>query len=325
MEIVDHQHVEPALALETARPGGELGDGDAAGLVDVEGDLLHLARRLGDAVEVLFGDVAAADLVGGDLALLGDDARGELLGRHFEREEADDAAVDGLVAAVGLLAEFVGLGDVEGDVGGERRLAHAGTSGDDHEIRGLQTAHHAVEVAHARGDARQAAVALEGFRRHVHGGGESVGETLEAAVVTAGFGDRVQLALGLLDLLARTDIDRRVVGAVDDVLADQDQVAPRREVVDRATVILGVDDGRGLRRQAREILRHGDAAEVAVPQEGLQRDRRRHLAGADQLRGDVVDALVDLFGEMIRPEEIGDAIEGVVVDEDGAEQRLLRL
>ncbi len=45
----------------------------------------------------------------GMLALLGDDTGGELLGRHFEREEADDAAVDGLHAAVGLHFAAPGL------------------------------------------------------------------------------------------------------------------------------------------------------------------------------------------------------------------------
>ena len=38
----------------------------------------------------------------------------------------------------------------------------------------------------------------------------ALGEALEAAVVAAGLGDRVELALGLLDLLARRRIDRRV-------------------------------------------------------------------------------------------------------------------
>ena len=221
-------------------------------MIDVEGDLLHLARGFGDAMKLVLGDVAAADLVGGDLALLGDHAGGELVGRHFEREEADDAAVDGLVRAVRPLPEFVGLGDVEGDVGGERGLAHAGAAGDDHEIGRLQAAHHLVEVAHAGRDAGEATVALEGLGRHVDGGGERVGEALEAAVVAAGFGDRVELALGLLDLVARRHVDRRVVGAIHDVFADQDQVAPGREVVHRAAVVLGVDDRGRLGREAGE-------------------------------------------------------------------------
>ena len=108
MQIVDDQQVEAALALEPARARGELGDRDAAGLVDVEGDRLHVAHGLGDPVEILLGDVAAADLVGGHARLLGDDAGGELLGRHFEREEADDAAVDRLHRAVGAQLAAIG-------------------------------------------------------------------------------------------------------------------------------------------------------------------------------------------------------------------------
>ena len=55
--------------------------------------------------------------------------------------------------------ELIGLGDVEGDVGGERGLAHAGTPGDDDEIGLLQAAHLLVEIEQARGDAGEMPVA----------------------------------------------------------------------------------------------------------------------------------------------------------------------
>ncbi len=64
LQIVDHQHVEAALALEAPRPRGELGDRKAAGLVDIERDRLHQPRRGDDAMKFGFGDVAAPDLVG---------------------------------------------------------------------------------------------------------------------------------------------------------------------------------------------------------------------------------------------------------------------
>ena len=66
MQIVDNEKVEPPLALESPCAGRQLGDRNAAGLVDIEGNLLHVAHRFGDPVEISFGDVAAADLVGGD-------------------------------------------------------------------------------------------------------------------------------------------------------------------------------------------------------------------------------------------------------------------
>ena len=46
------------------------------------------------------------------------------------------------------------LGDVVGDVGGKRGLAHAGTARDDDQIGGLQAAHLDVEIAQAGGDTR---------------------------------------------------------------------------------------------------------------------------------------------------------------------------
>ena len=83
---------------------------------------------------------------------------------------------------------------------------------------------------------------------------ERLREPLEAAVVAAGLGKLVELALGVLDMGLRRRVDRRVVGEVDHVLADADQVAADREIVDGAPVILGIDDGRRLGGKPRQIL-----------------------------------------------------------------------
>ena len=60
-------------------------------------------------------------------------------------------------------------------------------------------------------------------------------------------------------------------------------------------------------------------------EEGLERDRRRDLAGADQVARDLIDLLMDRLEEMLRLEEVRNPVEGLVVDEDRAEQRLFRL
>ena len=62
----------------------------------------------------------------------------------------------------GRTSPLPGLGDVVGDVGGERGLAHAGAAGEDDQVGGLQAAHLAVEVVQAGGEAGQLAVALIG-------------------------------------------------------------------------------------------------------------------------------------------------------------------
>ncbi len=257
--------------------------------------------------------------------MFGNDAGRQLFGRHFERKEADDAAVGGLDRAVGARSPLIGFGDVEGDVGGERRLAHAGTTGEDDEIGRLQAAHVVVKVGKPGRDAAERAFALIGSGGHVNRDFQRFRKTLEAAVVPPGLGDLVEAPLGLLDLVARARIDRRVIGDVDDILADRDQLAPHGEIVDAAAVVVSVDDSRRFAREAGEILRHGDPAKIMFAEEGLQRDRRRQLARADQRSGDLENAAVNFFDEMLAPEEIRDAVERVVVDEDRAEERLFGL
>ena len=87
-------------------------------MIDVEWHGLHFARGFADALEFVVTDVAAPDLVGRNAGLFGDDTCRELFGRHFEREEAHDAAVDGLMGAIRPHARFIGTRNVERDVGG---------------------------------------------------------------------------------------------------------------------------------------------------------------------------------------------------------------
>ena len=221
------------------------------------------------------------------------------------------------------VSPLVGARDVERDVGGERRLAHAGAAGQNDEVGRLQTAHVAIEVQKAGGDSRQRAFALVGLRGHVDRDLQRVGEALEAAVVTPSLGDLIEAPLRLLDLLARARIDRGVVGDVDHVLADRDELAPKREVVDAAPVVVGVDDRGGFGGEPRQILRHRDAAEVMVAEEGLQGDRGGELALPDHRAGDLIDSAMDFLNEVLAAQEVGDAVEGVVVDQDRAEQGLL--
>ena len=190
----------------------------------------------------------------------------------------------------------------------------------------LQSAHLGIEVAQAGRDARQAAVALVGVCRHVDGGGQRIGKALEAAVITAGLGDFVEAFFRLLDLLRGEEFDRRVERLVHQILADADQVPAQRQIVDRASVILRIDDGGRFGCKAGEILRYRHAADVGLGRnERLQRHRRRDLVQPDQAAGDLVEVLVDRLEEMPRLKKVRHAIERVVVDEDRAKQALLGL
>ena len=98
------------------------------------------------------------------------------------------------------------------------------------------------------------------------------------------------------------------------------------QVVDRAAVVLGVDDGRGLGGEPGEVLADGHAANVDRGiDEGLERDRGGDLSGPDQVARDLEDAAVDRLEEMLRFQEVRDPVERLVVDEDRTEERLFRL
>ena len=180
----------------------------------------------------------------------------------------------------------------------------------------LQATHHAVEIVEPGGQPRQFAVALEGMRGHVDGGGERLAEALEAAVVAAALGQFEQLALGILDLFTRGEIERDI----DHVLADRDQRAAHRQIVDGASVISGIDDGGGLGGEPRQVLADRQPADVDIGvQEGLQRHRGGDLAGAHQVARKLEDVLVDRLEEMHRLQEVGDPVECLVIDEDSAQ------
>ncbi len=107
-------------------------------------------------------------------------------------------------------------------------LPMAGTAGEDDQVGALQAAHHAgrdragrsrCPTACRRAGRRCAAMSTAVV--------SACGEALEAAVVAARLGELVELALGVLDLVARREVDRRVVGDVDHVLADDDQERAR--------------------------------------------------------------------------------------------------
>ena len=166
-------------------------------------------------------------------------------------------------------------------------------------------------------------VALIGFAGHLDGGGQRRAEGLEAAVIAAALGQVEKMFFGCLDLALRGHVDIGFVRRQTHFLADEDELAADGEIVDGAAEIIGVDDGRRLGGETRQILLHRHAFDQLCGQEGLDRDRVSLLAGTDDLGANLVDLAVYGFVEMVRLEEVRDAVEGFVVDENGTEQGLL--
>ena len=177
--------------------------------------------------------LALADLFRRDLGLLGDHAGGELLGRHFEREEADHGAIGHLRLAVLAVFLAIGPGGIEADVGGERALAHRRPAGQDDQVRPVQAAEQLVELEQAGGHAGELAGPVIGRLGGDRGLGERGAERLEAALGLAGAGEVIELLLRALDLRQRGILDVAAEGAVDDAFAEIDELPPEIEIVDR--------------------------------------------------------------------------------------------
>ena len=308
-------------ALETAGAGAQARDGERRCVVDEEGQPFHRLAGADDPDEIRIPHLAAPELVGRNLGLLGEDPRRELLGRHFEREERDLCTVGGR-PGLGAGAES-GCG-TEGDVGCERRLPHAGAARQDDQVGGVQPTQQAVEIDEAGRRAGEPAVALIGLLDHLDGAGQRRGELLPAGIDAAFFGKLVEAVLSRFDLLRRRLVERPVVGVVHHFLADADEGAAQRQVVDRPSVMLGVDHRHGGAGEAGQILTAAGLLQRLVSLEiMLESHGIGDLPALDHAEHGVVDAAVHRQEEMFRQQEGADQACGFVVDQQRAEQRLL--
>ena len=116
----------------------------------------------------------------------------------------------------------------------------------------MQPAQHAVQVGQAGGNARKAAVAAVGLRRHVHRALESVGEADESRGALAVLGQGVERLFGVFDLLAGGVLGV-ALGAHGDVPADADQLTAQGQVVNQPAVIGRVGGGRGAVHQIGQV------------------------------------------------------------------------
>ncbi len=87
-------------------------------------------------------------------------------------------------------------GGAEGDLRGQRRLAHAGASGQDHQIRRMQPAHLRIQVAQAGGQAGHMTGAVKGPFRPLDRSRERLVEDDEPAGLRTMVGQFEQALLG---------------------------------------------------------------------------------------------------------------------------------
>ena len=136
--------------------------------------------------------------------------------------------------------------------------------------------------------------------------------------------DREQLRLGPVDRLL--DLGRVLVADPGDPAGRPDEAAQDRLALDDPGVLGGVDRGRRLVRQARQVRPATDRLELLAPLERLRhRDDVDRLAPVEQLQDRRIDPRVGLAVEVLRAQELGDLDDGIPVDQDRAEHGLLGL
>ncbi len=189
----------------------------------------------------------------------------------------------------------------------------------------MQAAQHLVQVDQAGGQARQAPVAREGLRGHIDRALDRLAERLEPARRCPGLGQRIELLLSVLDLVAR-----RVVGVGhrlgSDIAADPDQLAPQGQVMDQPGIIGGVCGRRRAVHQVGQIAEPAQFLKGHVASEPLhQHDGLGQLALADVLFHSREQAGVEGFVEVVGLQSVAHAFVGGIVEQDRAQQGLLGL
>ena len=220
-------------------------------------------------------------------------------------------------------AAALGHGGVLGDVEGEAGLPDARAGGEDDEVALLEAGRQRVEVGEAGPHAADlAAVGVEVVEPVVG----VVEERLERAEPDRHppLADVEQLALGPVDRLL--DLGRVLVADPGDLAGGRDEVAQDGLALDDPGVLDGVDGGRGLVRQARQVRAAADGLELVRPLERLgDGDDVDRLALVEQLEHRGVDRAVRGPIEVLGAEELGDLDDRIAIDEDRPEDGLLGL
>ena len=128
----------------------------------------------------------------------------------------------------------------------------------------MQAAEALVEIDEAGGEAGEAAVALVGGVRDLDRVDDGAAEGLEAAVDLALLAELVERLLGLDDLVLRLAVDLGAGGLVGDGLAEGDQLAADREVVDQLGVVARSEERDRGAGEADEVGRAAEFGEAGV-------------------------------------------------------------
>src|SRR6185437_9232686 len=93
LQIIDDYQVEPVLALDTPRSGAQLRRSESRSFIDENPRFRQLTRCARDTYPVVVRNVATAQTAERHATDGCQHARDELLGRHFQAEDANRCAL----------------------------------------------------------------------------------------------------------------------------------------------------------------------------------------------------------------------------------------
>ena len=136
LQVVNDDELDIVLQLHAPTLGSEFKDIDAGGIVYIDRCVANALYGAAQLLALVFLELTRAQVGEGDFRLHGDEALGELQGRHFQGEQGNALAVV--------------HGGIFGQGEHERSLTHARSGGDDDEVGGLPPGSEAVEHGEAR-------------------------------------------------------------------------------------------------------------------------------------------------------------------------------
>ena len=293
------------LGLEPPALGAHLEHADRGRVVDEDLRVAQRADGLREPTPVAFAQKPAAQPMRVDAGLARQHAEEQLFLRHLEAEEPH--------RHVRLRA------DVLRHVQHEARLPHRRPGGDDDQVGGLEPRRQLVEVGEARGDAGDQLLPrvelLDGLEA-------ALGQVAQRdkPITHLVVGDGEDRVLGLVE-----DDVRVFLGLVrrgQNLVGGEDQAPEGGLLLDDARVVLDVGRPGHTVNESRDVRRAADFFDLTRSgQLVLERDQVDGVAPLGELHHLVEDAAVGVAEEIARIDHFRGEVEGVVVQQDGAEDR----
>ena len=309
LEVVDNDEPELMFRLEAARHGAHFHNIDRAGVVDKDRRFAQGADGVADQAEIIVLEFAGSETPEIHIGMRGDHAIDELVRTHFEREYAD--------------GNFGVDADLARDVECEGGFSDGGARCEDDEVGFLESREESVEIGESSGDAAEGVIALVELVDTLEGVFEN-GLDGNEVLFDEFLRDFEEALFGLVELLL--DIFAFVVAHFGDIASGGDEAAERRFSLHEFGVVGDIGstwdavDESGKRRGTA----HGVYVTLFFEAVGNGEDIDR-FARFVELDHGFVDHAVYVAVKVVCLENIGDFGDGVFVEHERSQDRLLRL